>query len=272
MKRLLKKIGLYDFALLSHRWLVQFGIDPLKFVSATQNLGIVLTEFSALKKQNQSTDKKWKINLSMPFFHDRNDLGGTASGHYFHQDLLVARRVFARKPQRHVDVGSRVDGFVAHVACFREIEVFDIRTPPDNLPNIIFRQADLMNLLPQFKDYCDSLSCLHALEHFGLGRYGDPVNIEGYVSGFEGLSQMLQSGGVFYLSVPTGTERIEFNGHRVFSIETILKLAESKFDLINFSYIDDAGDLHENVSLDSPAARENFNLNYGCGIFEFVKR
>ena len=29
--------------------------------------------------------------------------------------------------KRHVDIGSRLDGFVAHVASFREIEVLDIR-------------------------------------------------------------------------------------------------------------------------------------------------
>jgi hypothetical protein len=31
--------------------------------------------------------------------------------------------------------------------------------------------------------YCDSLSCLHALEHFGLGRYGDPIDPRGHEKG-----------------------------------------------------------------------------------------
>jgi len=59
---------------------------------------------------------------------DRFDQSGTASGHYFHQDLLVASRIFINNPEKHVDIGSRIDGFVAHVASFREIEVFDIRS------------------------------------------------------------------------------------------------------------------------------------------------
>jgi len=50
---------------------------------------------------------------------DRFDPGGDASGHYFHQDLIVARRIFERDPRKHVDVGSRIDGFVAHLAVFR---------------------------------------------------------------------------------------------------------------------------------------------------------
>ena len=30
---------------------------------------------------------------------------------------------------------------------------------------------------------CDSLSCLHTVEHIGLGRYGDPVNCDGHLVG-----------------------------------------------------------------------------------------
>ena len=37
---------------------------------------------------------------------------------YFHQDFVVARKIFERNPRLHIDVGSRVDGFVAHVATF----------------------------------------------------------------------------------------------------------------------------------------------------------
>jgi len=33
-----------------------------------------------------------------------------------------------------VDIGSRVDGFVAHVASFREIEVFDVRPISAQIP------------------------------------------------------------------------------------------------------------------------------------------
>ena len=58
---------------------------------------------------------------AFPCLRDRYEAGGVASGHYFHQDLLVAQWLNAANPQRHIDVGSRVDGFVAHVAAFREI-------------------------------------------------------------------------------------------------------------------------------------------------------
>src|SRR5258708_35341646 len=45
----------------------------------------------------------------------------------FHQDLWAARMVFEQRPSRHVDVGSRIDGFVAHVLPFMLVTVVDIR-------------------------------------------------------------------------------------------------------------------------------------------------
>jgi Caenorhabditis protein of unknown function, DUF268 len=248
-----------------------FGISLLKIVSAVRGVPLVLKDYFTIAQQNNQSEAKWKLGLTMPCFHDRFDFGGVAKGDYFHQDLLVAQRIFARNPIAHVDVGSRIDGFVAHVAAFRTIEVFDIR-PIISVPtNITFKQANLMALPEGLCDYCDSLSCLHALEHFGLGRYGDPIDIDGYAKGFESLSKMLKSGGVLYLSVPIGRERIEFNAHRVFSISTILNLSRQEFRLINFSYVDDRGDLNRDISLAEKNISDSFDLNYGCGIFELQK-
>ncbi|MCP6151398.1 hypothetical protein NL425_26980, partial [Klebsiella pneumoniae] len=73
------------------------------------------------------------------------ETAGDAARHYFHQDLHVARRIFALAPARHVDVGSRIDGFVAHVAAFRAIEVVDIRPLSTTARNIVFLTADLQD-------------------------------------------------------------------------------------------------------------------------------
>lgn len=80
----------------------------------------------------------------MPCLHDRYEDGATKS-EYFWQDLLAARAIHAAKPVRHVDIGSRVDGFVAHVASFLDCEVFDVRPISTVVPGVVFRQADLMN-------------------------------------------------------------------------------------------------------------------------------
>src|SRR5581483_400021 len=74
---------------------------------------------------------------------DRFAAAGEARGHYFHQDLLVASWIHAAAPARHVDVGSRVDGFVAHVASFRPVDVIDIRPLATSWEQITFHQRDI---------------------------------------------------------------------------------------------------------------------------------
>jgi len=120
-------------------------------------------------------------------------------------------------------------------------------------------------------DYCDSISCLHALEHFGLGRYGDPVNYDGYILGLNNLYRILKAGGKLYLSVPIGPQRIEFNAHRVFSMAYLMECFAEKYHVNQFSFVDDQGDLHENVPITEASINDNFGCAYGCGIFEMTK-
>ncbi|MCB9644860.1 MAG: DUF268 domain-containing protein [Myxococcales bacterium] len=208
-----------------------------------------------------------------PCLADRFAEGGLAKGHYFHQGLLVATRIFQAQPTRHVDVGSRIDGFVAHVASFREIEVVDIRPMSSHIHNIHYLQMDLMEPLgEEFLSCCDSLSCLHALEHFGLGRYGDPIRPKGYEIGLQNLIQMVKPGGTMYLSVPIGPQRIEFNAHRVFSVRFLWEHLKESFSLKHFSYVDDRGDLHEDQPFEDKDIDTNFGCHYGCGIWELQKK
>jgi len=155
------------------------------------------------------------------------------------------------------------------VAAFRKIHVLDIR-PLSSLghPNIEFIQTDLMSgdgLVP----VTDSISCLHAIEHFGLGRYGDPVDPDGHQKGLSNLVTMLEVGGTLYISFPIGRQNeIHFNAHRVFHPQDILQWRASKhLELVRFDYIDDSGDLHRNVNLLNQAV----DVGLGCGIYTFKK-
>lgn len=246
-------------------WALNFGFDIPKFLAIRRFPG-VLKEFFILRGQNNQTGSGWKIKFTMPSLYDMYENSGIASGHYFHQDLYVAQRIYQKQPSKHVDIGSRVETFVAHVATFMRIEVLDIRPLVSKTDNIIFRQCDFMCLPNDLLEYCDSVSCLHALEHFGLGRYGDEVDINGHLKGFDSLYKILRPKGILYLSFPIGAERIEFNAHRVFSVQTPLEWAKGRFELIGFSYVDDQGDLHVNHPID-----QSLDLHYGCGIYEFQK-
>lgn len=252
--------------------LVEFGFNPastFKFIIAIPSY---IKDLCEIRKQIKKSAAKFRFGPLCLMLTDKYQNAGISSGHYFHQDLLIANKIFKSNPKKHVDIGSRVDGFIAHVASFREIEVFDIRPMNKNINNIKFTKINLMKLPKNLVNYCDSISSLHAIEHFGLGRYNDPVDINGYIKALNNIYRILKKGGKFYFSVPIGKQRIEFNAHRVFNLGYLLNLIGDKYKIDSFSYVDDRGNLHINASLDNKNNVEcSFNCNYGCAIFEMTK-
>lgn len=242
-------------------------VPLLKFV---KGMPLFLMDYYKIRRQARKAGNFFPFGNLYPCFED-NRTSGSATGHYFHQDLLVAGKIFRNNPARHVDIGSRVDGFVAHVASFREIEVFDVREFAGNVQNIRFRRFDLTDKDFPLGDYCDSVSCLHAMEHFGLGRYGDRIDYNGHLEGWANIRKMLLPGGKLYFSAPIGRQRIEFNAHRVFSLPYLLKMIDGNYQIDCFSYVDDKGDLVKDARLEEGAVKDNFSCNYGCGIFELTK-
>ena len=117
----------------------------------------------------------------------------------------------------------------------------------------------------------DSLSCLHSIEHFGLGRYGDNLDPEGHIKGFQNLLNLLDKDGLLYISFPISTKtRVEFNEQRVFHYSEILnwlKPFQDKYALECFDYIDDL----DNIYYDFKISNNIEKLNFGCGIYTIRK-
>jgi len=247
------------------------GFDLTKFRNTIKGYSYYKKDYTTLKLQKKG-DTQFSFGANKPIFDDHDSASGVMSGHYFHQDLYVAKKIFENKPQRHVDIGSRTDGFVSHLAVFREVEVFDIREQLSKVKNITFKVADLMQLPPDLIGYCDSLSALHSIEHFGLGRYGDPIDYNGHLKAVENIAKIVKPQGKFYFSVPIGPQRINFNAHRVFSVEYLLNILQKDFDLCSFAYVDDSGALNEKPPLTTNNMKNNFGCYYGCGIFELKKK
>ena len=250
----------------------QLGIDPLKTWAGLRGFPQFVRDLSKFR-----CGYRGKLILN-PYLGDRYKEGGSTKNEYFWQDLLVAQRISRAQPLRHVDVGSRIDGFVAHVASFRAIEVFDIRPVDSLIPGVKFTQADLMSadsvatLCAGNDGYCDSLSCLHAIEHFGLGRYGDPVNPLGYQRGVENLAKLLQPGGRLYLSTPIGIERVEFNANWVFDPNTILNISHAVgLRLDELTVLDQQGGQEAVLNPTQQRLDALAHEHYRLGIFHFVK-
>ncbi|MFZ5575195.1 MAG: DUF268 domain-containing protein [Pseudomonadota bacterium] len=249
-------------------WLlcVQLGFDIRRLIRSLRGLPRYVAGWFQFRKEY-----KGQLDL-LPCLYDWYEEGGATKNEYFWQDLYVARKIYIANPEKHVDIGSRIDGFVAHVASFREIEVFDIRPITSLIPGVLFRQADLMNPTELLIEYCDSLSCLHALEHFGLGRYGDPIDSHGYAAGLGNMAGILRPGGLFYLSVPIGRERVEFNAHRIFDPLSLVRLAAANGLLLReFAWIGSSRTLVQSASPEQDM-NELSKLHYALGIFTFVKQ
>jgi hypothetical protein len=105
-----------------------FGVDPRILRKNTTGLpGFVrdARRYAHLTRR----DDAFPVRLTSlrPILDERHAQAGGASGHWFHQDLRAAQKIYGAQPAEHLDIGSRIDGFVAHVLAFMPVTVLDIR-------------------------------------------------------------------------------------------------------------------------------------------------
>jgi hypothetical protein len=212
--------------------------------------------------QGSSRGQRLLFRDSYPCLTDRV-LATPFDPHYFFQAAWLARRLQQAVAPLHLDVGSSVMMLNVLSASVKTIFV-DYRPLSVHLSNLVPLAGDIV-CLPVKSGTISSLSCLHVIEHVGLGRYGDPINPAGSELAAAELQRVLQPGGRLFLSVPVGRERVCFNAHRVFSPDTVRAFFQ-ELQLASFSLVDDSGRMNENVSLEA-----GVGLEYGCGLFEFVK-
>lgn len=204
-----------------------------------------------------------------PIIADRYAEAGSM-GSYFWQDLWAAKLIHQSGIKSHFDIGSRIDGFIAHLLAMDiSVTLIDVREFPGEVENLHTIVSDATNLSQVEDESIDSLSALCSLEHFGLGRYGDPINPEACFLCFEAIQKKLKKGGHLYISVPIGKERVEFNAHRVFFAKTIVECF-NQMNLIELSYT-----VRDKIEYHIELSKYDDNLckgDFGFGLFHFVKR
>lgn len=237
--------------------------DPLKFYYGVIGYASFMKDIITYKKMDSSA-KIVNINL-FPALHDKTlHKDQEFDAHYFYQQLWAFEHILKRKPKVHVDVGSTysMSGYISKITKSVFVDIRPIKT---SLKNLSVVNADILNL--PFKDSSvESLSCLHVVEHIGLGRYGDAINPNGTKEACEELARVLSKNGYLYFSTPIGKDKICFNAHRIHRPQQLLKYFKN-LKLLSFSVVDDDGNFHEGVHY-----KDYVNLNYGLGMFLFKKR
>ena len=204
-----------------------------------------------------------------PVIKDKYAMAGTINN-YFWQDLWAARLIHKSGEKNHFDIGSRIDGFIAHLLSMNiNVTLIDIREFPGRVENLHTIVDDATTLKQIKNDSIDSMSALCSLEHFGLGRYGDPIDPEACFRCFREIQKKIKKGGHLYLSLPVGKERLEFNAHRVFFANTIVEEFQ-EMNLVEFSCTAH-GQIEYNVCLHK-YDEDNHNGNYRYGLFHFQKK
>ncbi len=184
--------------------------------------------------------------------------------HYTYHPAWAARVLAKTQPKLHIDISSILN-FSAITSAFIPIKFYDYRPAHLQLNNFESGFVDIKKL-PFENNSVESISCMHTIEHIGLGRYGDALDVKGDLKAIDELIRVTQPNGTILFVTPIGKPRIEFNAHRIYSYEQIVEYFAT-CELEEFALIPDAGGLI--INPDPSLAKEQ---KYGCGCFWFKKK
>ena len=221
-----------------------------------------------IRYKKLDTAKRFSTNFSdlYPCILDKTIKTGF-DAHYVYHTSWAARKVKEINPNRHVDISSSLY-FCGIVSAFIPVDFYDYRPADLHLSNLTSSHADLTKL--HFKDATiPSISCLHTIEHVGLGRYGDPIDPHGDIKAINELKRVTTRGGSLLFVTPVGQPKIAFNAHRIYSYAQILKYFDG-FELVEFSLVPD--NVHEIGFISNATEALANQQSYGCGCFWFKKK
>ncbi|SCL76320.1 hypothetical protein L21_2245 [Methanoculleus chikugoensis] len=188
--------------------------------------------------------------------------------HYVYHPAWAARIIARTKPAIHVDISSSLH-FCSILSAFVPVKFYDYRPADLNLSDLSSGSVNIVSL-PFSSNSIKSLSCMHTVEHIGLGRYGDPLDPDGDLKAIAELKRVLAVGGNLLFVVPIGgIAKIRFNAHRIYTYSQIVRYF-SDLQLVEFSLISDTP--QSNGPISTATEDDADKCLYGCGCFWFRKR
>lgn len=225
----------------------------------------VITE--ELQKAGVASRFSLKMSDAYPCIKDKTVTTGFDRHYVFHTSW-AARKVKEIDPAFHTDISSSLY-FCGIVSAFIPVKFYDYRPAELHLSDLESNPGNLMNL-PFETNSVESISCMHTIEHIGLGRYGDPIDPEADLKAIKEIIRVTKPGGSILFVTPVGgIAKIEYNAHRIYTYDYILQYFKD-LELVEFSLIPEhaqSGGIIINAT-ESQANQEN----YGCGCFWFKKK
>lgn len=216
---------------------------------------------------NQIGDGRFSIDWKDRYLClDENSKETAFDRHYIYHPAWAARALAKISPKRHTDISSTLQ-FCTIVSAFVPVDFYDYRPAALQLSDLNSLEVDLVKL-PFPNESINSLSCMHVLEHVGLGRYGDPLDPLGDLKAIKELSRVLSPGGDLLIVVPVGAARIQYNAHRVYGHREFLSHF-NELDLFEFALIPD-GAAPNGLIYSAPDHLVDAQ-QYGCGCYWFKK-
>ncbi|MEI6490417.1 MAG: DUF268 domain-containing protein [bacterium] len=227
----------------------------------------ILKDLSTYKKTKGSERFSTDFTDFYPCVRDKTITTGF-DRHYVYHTSWAARVVKEINPQFHVDISSSLY-FSGIVSAFIPVHFYDYRPANLALSDLRSEKGDLLKL--PFNDRSvTSISCMHTIEHIGLGRYGDTIDAEGDIKAIAELKRVVSPNGSLLIVVPVGKPKIEFNAHRIYSYEQILEEIGDEFTLKEFAFIPETEKEGSMVRNADPKIVSG--SHYACGCFWFVRK
>ncbi len=240
----------------------------LELLLSITRLPRFITDYRALRKSCKETKKRFSMNCRDWFLCLMDRTADTPfDPHYTYHPAWAARVVARTMPKKHIDIASTLK-FCTLVSAFVPVEFYDYRPANLHLSGLESKFGDL-HKLPFADSSVESLSCMHTIEHVGLGRYGDPIDYDGDIKAAKEISRVLAKNGTFIFVTPVGKPRIEFNAHRIYSYQQVISLFPD-LTLTEFSLVPD--DFKEVGIIENATPEIVASQIYACGCFVFTKQ
>ncbi|MGV3764006.1 DUF268 domain-containing protein [Parapedobacter sp.] len=227
-----------------------------------------VSQYERLLVQEQTAGARFRLSTDLFYPCLTDATSNTAfDRHYIYHPAWAMRIIKSVNPDRHVDISSTLH-FCSMLSAVVPTDFYDYRPADLVLDNLTSSFADI-TCLPFPNDSVLSLSCMHTVEHIGLGRYGDKLDYDGDLKAISELKRVIAPGGSLLFVVPLGRESVIcFNAHRIYDKHQVLSLF-SDMELMDFTLIPEDG--VDGGLVPNPSETLLAKQFYGCGCFWFKK-